>query len=797
MAMASLRKRGRNWYYTVVGPDGRRRELRGCSDKRATEQLAAVAEAEAARVRAGLLDPRAARVAEAGRRPIGEHLDDFIAVMTNAGRNPQHVQQTRTYVERILTLGNVVRLGDLTPTTLANALARLKAEGASWAKGRARARGLSARCLASHIVAAKAFSRWAWREGRAHEYALGVVPTPNTQQDRRRVRRPLSEAELRRLLDATRTAPTWRGVTAPDRAWLYTVAAMTGFRRDELASLTPESFRLDDAVPAVVVEAAYTKNHRLAEQPIPPATAAALRPWLATKTPGRPVFGKLPQRTGLMLARDLERAGIAPVDEAERVVDMHSLRHGYVTMLSKAGVPLKMLTTLARHSDPKLTLNCHRPASPPDRPPCPTADPPGVVVGDGGPAVSPHATREEMTWANNAHPYRPMRTNGARSRGGSLDSILASGAARRAPATGSPRSRPASRSAFNEAVGASSTRQSEQTTPRLRGTSQVAGGFSRQAPRSIAGRTTLLVSAAAPSSPACASGLRARTSGTLRSMPTAATPPRSRWRTTSANSGLASASGLPGASSDGSSRPTRMTLYCASLHRVPRDAKPWSKAQSSRPRSGAKNAVAVPAARAHARPVGAPRGPEGAGEQPIAGPDLTARGGADAVSEAIACSVPVISSRISGSIGLLGEEYPGDFPVGDPRALSSTPSGIRRVSHALRSPRPLATPPRIPAVSPTSSDRLVGSPRRRSGMSRSRDGVRRTGSVGVMTLIDSHPPLGVAWSQGSDRRHRQPLPPDFTTSVPFIPRVRPRRGARPCPAPVAGRPRCFSSRPSP
>lgn len=45
-------------------------------------------------------------------------------------------------------------------------------------------------------------------------------------------------------------------------------------------------------------------------------------------------------------------------------------------------------------------------------------------------------------------------------------------------------------------------------------------------------------------------------------------------------------------------------------------------------------------------------------------------GGANAVSEAIACSIPVISSRISGSIGLLGEDYPGYFPVGDTRALT-------------------------------------------------------------------------------------------------------------------------------
>jgi glycosyltransferase involved in cell wall biosynthesis len=50
---------------------------------------------------------------------------------------------------------------------------------------------------------------------------------------------------------------------------------------------------------------------------------------------------------------------------------------------------------------------------------------------------------------------------------------------------------------------------------------------------------------------------------------------------------------------------------------------------------------------------------------------LTSRleGGANVVSEALACSVPVIASRISGSIGLLGEAYPGYFPVGDTEAL--------------------------------------------------------------------------------------------------------------------------------
>ena len=45
-------------------------------------------------------------------------------------------------------------------------------------------------------------------------------------------------------------------------------------------------------------------------------------------------------------------------------------------------------------------------------------------------------------------------------------------------------------------------------------------------------------------------------------------------------------------------------------------------------------------------------------------------GGANVVSEAIVSSVPVISTRISGSIGMLGENYPGYFPYGDTRSLA-------------------------------------------------------------------------------------------------------------------------------
>ncbi|MEM9801820.1 MAG: selenoneine biosynthesis selenosugar synthase SenB [Planctomycetota bacterium] len=46
-------------------------------------------------------------------------------------------------------------------------------------------------------------------------------------------------------------------------------------------------------------------------------------------------------------------------------------------------------------------------------------------------------------------------------------------------------------------------------------------------------------------------------------------------------------------------------------------------------------------------------------------------GGANAVGEATVLGVPTISTQIPGSIGLLGCDYPGYFPVGDAEALAA------------------------------------------------------------------------------------------------------------------------------
>jgi hypothetical protein len=61
-----LIKRGRIWYFRYTDANGKRVMRKGCTDKRATEEMAAAAMTRVARIRAGLIDPEAdARLARA------------------------------------------------------------------------------------------------------------------------------------------------------------------------------------------------------------------------------------------------------------------------------------------------------------------------------------------------------------------------------------------------------------------------------------------------------------------------------------------------------------------------------------------------------------------------------------------------------------------------------------------------------------------------------------------------------------------------------------------------------------
>jgi glycosyltransferase involved in cell wall biosynthesis len=76
-------------------------------------------------------------------------------------------------------------------------------------------------------------------------------------------------------------------------------------------------------------------------------------------------------------------------------------------------------------------------------------------------------------------------------------------------------------------------------------------------------------------------------------------------------------------------------------------------------------------------------------------------GGANVLSEAIAAGVPVLASRIAGSMGILGKDYSGYFRVGHTRSLAQLLRRAEKDAHyyrtlrsRIRRLRPLVRPAR-------------------------------------------------------------------------------------------------------
>jgi hypothetical protein len=75
--------------------------------------MATMAEAEASKIRAGLIDPKSTAYAAHEARPLAEHLADFRAFLFGKGSTSQHASLTRNRVARIVSLSRTTRVSDL------------------------------------------------------------------------------------------------------------------------------------------------------------------------------------------------------------------------------------------------------------------------------------------------------------------------------------------------------------------------------------------------------------------------------------------------------------------------------------------------------------------------------------------------------------------------------------------------------------------------------------------------------------------------------------------------------------
>ena len=226
--------------------------------------------------------------------------------------------------------------------------------------------------------AVKQFFNWMMKDNRAGENPLAhlkpvTVTKANTEQ-----RRALEPEEIQRLLAATETAGTARGMTGHERVLLYRLAVETGLRAAELRSLTVSSFDYDRQT--VTVKEQDTKNRRDAILPLRQETTALLKQFTRNKTPQTAIFN-MPHRSSIvkMFRADLEKARTAWLKEAKKnpeeykereendfldhmntsngKLDFHALRHTFGSLLAASGVHPKTAQELMRHSDINLTMS--------------------------------------------------------------------------------------------------------------------------------------------------------------------------------------------------------------------------------------------------------------------------------------------------------------------------------------------------------------------------------------------------------------------------------------------------------
>ena len=385
MASVWKRKGAKRYSVSYVDEHGARRTVPGLAGKTDSDRYAAALEIEADRRRRGLSDPLAQQRAEAGRKPLiarsaagkitGGHVRDFADDLAARGATDKHVSMKLAQAARIIDLAGAERISELTPSRVQAAMKALR-DGID---PDVTSGGLSAQTRLHYLRSIKQFSRWLERDRRSKDDALAHLSGPNVAVDRRYRRRALSDDELQRLVTAADSGPAFRRMTGPDRSMVYTVAAATGFRANELRSLTPESFDLAGDPASVTVTAGSSKHRREDVQLIPDELAAMLRPWLAGKPAGEPVF-PLPDKTAKMLRMDLAAARTTWLEEAgtaaERqkreasaflayrdgsglVFDFHALRGQYITSVVRGGASVKVCMDLARHSDPRLTLGAY------------------------------------------------------------------------------------------------------------------------------------------------------------------------------------------------------------------------------------------------------------------------------------------------------------------------------------------------------------------------------------------------------------------------------------------------------
>ncbi len=366
-----VKGKSRKWWGRFRDVDDREKRVPLAIDRAAAQAMLNEYVRRVERQKVGLIEA----TDEHRKKAIAQHVADYEKHLKAKANEPRYIDLAIGRLKALLAGCKFKSIGQITPSGVAN-----------WLRDQRDANAFGKATSNDYLVAAKAFCNWLVRERRFGHNPLAHLQRLNVDTDVRRKRRVLTMDELDRLIAAAEKSKGRLGrMGGADRAIVYRLAAFTGLRAQEIASLTPRAFALDANPPTVTVEACYSKHRRKDVLPLAEDLCRRLRTYLARREKEKRRSGeerlwpgKWYRKAGEILQRDLAAARQAwvedatgtaerkcrdhsdylrTVDTAGQVVDFHSLRHGFITHLVMANVPPKVAQALARHSTITLTMD--------------------------------------------------------------------------------------------------------------------------------------------------------------------------------------------------------------------------------------------------------------------------------------------------------------------------------------------------------------------------------------------------------------------------------------------------------
>ncbi len=164
--MASLQRRGKQWYVRLRDECGRERSIKAGPDKSVANQIKRDLESKIQRIKAGVLDPREADCLDAERIPIARHVADYIQNLEARGACPEHLVNVKKRLGWFLEETKISRLSQLRPSLAESALAALRADGRS------------DQTINHYAICWKSFTKWLWRDRRTRTDLLAELEPP-------------------------------------------------------------------------------------------------------------------------------------------------------------------------------------------------------------------------------------------------------------------------------------------------------------------------------------------------------------------------------------------------------------------------------------------------------------------------------------------------------------------------------------------------------------------------------------------------------------------------------------------